>query len=1030
MLRKTTVALIIICVVLMVVSMDLFSPRQSVAESAPEAVNGLLDLSGWSFVEDGIVRLDGQWELYQRSLLNPNDFDPDPPNVTVPELPSYVQVPDSWGRDDNRRLQPSPFGYATYRLRVKLPEETRDIYGIRVTNIKTAHTLFVNGMEVGGRGLPGINKQDTVSANAPYVRFFSTSDNSVNIIVQVANYQYSQGGINASILLGYQEDILSVRDIAFTKDMLATTTLLLMGAYFIVLFRMRGAERSWLYFGLCCLSMCLFTAMHGEKIIWMPLSSLPYEWFTKIQDFSGVLAELFLLLYARHIFPHLFRKTAMTLFGFTIAARMLLILVTPAVIFTQLSIVSFILAFVEVLYVIYVMSAGAIRKMEGSLYMLISGISLLSMVVVSLLGYLGIQAVFSIQLVSWLCFFAAQVFLLSQRFVNAFVSVQKLSERLSSMNRMKDEFLANTSHEMKTPLHGIINIAQSLLEGAAGQMTPQQEENVAIIVGTGKRMNNLVGDLLDFSRLKNGELVLKQRPIALRPVVGVIFDMFRHLAGTKPVQLIELLSDRQFAYVDEDRLVQILNNLIGNALKFTSAGDIIVSAREEEGWLVVSVSDTGIGIPPDKLEDIFESFEQAGIGISKEYGGTGLGLTIARRLVELHGGKIWVESQFGQGAVFTFTLPLADGAIQQPLSKEQERVNELRQSSMLQLFSADMFRLDGEGAFTILVVDDDAANRRVLLNLLSVEKYTVIAVSSGIEALHQLEQNLRIDMAIVDLMMPGMSGYEVCRAIRERYSLSELPVLLLTARNRPEEMMAAFDAGVNDFLGKPVESGELKARIRTLLRMKVSARESVSAEMAFLQAQIKPHFLYNALNTISAYSLDDPNAARVLLANLSHYLRGSFDFRNLDSLVPLRKEMELVDAYVSIEKARFGERLCVEYNLDAEVDCLLPPLVIQPLVENAVQHGLARRKRGGKVIITIRGTEREVRIMVEDDGIGLQEAMELRQYEDKEMANGGVALKNINKRLIQMYGRGLEIESKTTGGTVVTILIPKGGSAD
>lgn len=142
---------------------------------------------------------------------------------------------------------------------------------------------------------------------------------------------------------------------------------------------------------------------------------------------------------------------------------------------------------------------------------------------------------------------------------------------------------------------------------------------MAIIVGTGKRMTNLVGDLLDFSKLKNGELVLKQQAIALRPVVRVIFDLFRHMAGTKPVQFIDLLNDRQFVYVDEDRLTQILNNLIGNALKFTAAGEIVVSAKEEGGWLAISVSDTGIGIPSNKLDLIFESFEQAGIGIAKKY---------------------------------------------------------------------------------------------------------------------------------------------------------------------------------------------------------------------------------------------------------------------------------------------------------------------------------------------------------------------------------------------------------------------------
>ncbi|OKQ00038.1 ATP-binding protein [Paenibacillus sp. P46E] len=1027
MRKKTVIALMFFVVALILIMTYWFSINRSAAGSNPEAVNGVLDLTRWGFAESGIASLDGEWEYYRDRLLTPDDFNPRKKDGKMPVMTSYVHVPDKWEHYKVEGRNQSPYEYATFRLRVNLPEGDGEVYGIRQTNIKTAHTLFVNGREIGGRGIPGMNKQDTVSVNAPYVRFFSADGDSADIIVQVANYRYFQGGITRSIDLGLQADILAVRDDSIAKDLLASSAFLLMGTYFIVLFWMRGRERSWLYFGLCCTSICIYSVTHGEKIVVLLLPGLPYELFTKIQDFSGVTAELFLLLYTMYSFPHLFKKIAITVFGATIAARMILILTTPASVFTQVSLVSFALLLVAALYVIYVMAVGAMRRMEGSVYLLFGALSLLAMAVVSLMEFLDIPAAFSFQLAAWLCFFITQGLLLSKRFVNAFAAVQKLSERLSSMDRLKDEFLTNTSHEMKMPLHGIINIAQSLLEGAVGPMTPQQAENVAMIVGTGKRMNHLVGDLLDLSKLKNGELVLNRQAVALRPLVHVVFEMFRHLSGDKPVRFIDLLSDRHFIYADEDRLMQILNNLIGNALKFTAAGEITVSAREENGWLVISVSDTGIGIPHEKLETIFESFEQAGSVFAGEYGGSGLGLSIAKRLVQLHGGIIWAESEHGQGAVFTFTVPLAAESGDNPGAKAgKQEANELLKTVALQTFRADTVKLEGGEMFTILVVDDDATNRQVLLNLLSLENYTVIAVSSGSEAVRQLELNRNIDLAIVDLMMPGMSGYEVCRNIRKRYSLSELPVLLLTARNRPEEMLAAFDAGVNDFLGKPVEAGEMKARIRTLLKMKRSMSESISAEMAFLQAQIKPHFLYNALNTISAFSLDEPQAARDLLAKLSRYLRGSFDFRNLDKLVTLSKELELVEAYLSIEKARFGERLRVLYDIDDNVHCLLPPLVIQPLVENAVQHGLADRKQGGTVAIFVRESQGEVVITVEDDGVGLQQPFPNKSIKDSDAASSGVALKNIQQRLVRMYGHGFDIESKATGGTAVTIRIPKG----
>lgn len=204
-----------------------------------------------------------------------------------------------------------------------------------------------------------------------------------------------------------------------------------------------------------------------------------------------------------------------------------------------------------------------------------------------------------------------------------------------------------------------------------------------------------------------------------------------------------------------------------------------------------------------------------------------------------------------------------------------------------------------------------------------------------------------------------------------------------------------------------------------------AAEEVLRSDIAFLQAQIKPHFLFNAINTISAFSLDDTQMARDLLAKLSQYLRGSFDFKNRDRLVTLRKELELVDAYLFIERARFGDRLRVIYNIDDNVDCLLPPLIIQPLVENAVQHGLSVRKKGGTVEIAVRNEKDFVIITVEDNGVGIEEALYKKLFEDSTEESVGVALKNIQLRLIRMYGHGLEIERKAAGGTRVTIRITK-----
>ncbi|OXM82990.1 ATP-binding protein [Paenibacillus rigui] len=1019
-MRKNAAALLtIICTLMIFFSVyEGVSIRRAVANH-PVAERGVMDLTGWDFAASGIAPLNGEWEYYRNQLLVPDDFNPDKRGGKLPEMTAYVHVPDIWDRYLGQ--EDAAHGYATFRLRVKLEEGNGRIYGIRPLNIKTAHKLYVNGREIGGRGIPGLNSQGTVSVNAPYARFFALEGSSAEIVVQVANYRYADGGITHPIFLGYQEDIQFSRETAVSIDLIAVSGFVLIGTYFLVLYRMRRRERSWLYFGLCCVSVGMYVATHGEKIVAIVLPELDFELMLKIQTLSGAFVELFLLLYTMRSFPNLFKKIAMQGFGAILTVRILFTLLTPASVFSQADFLVFALSLAEILYVVYVMAAGAVRRMEGASYMLIGALSLLILDVVTTLDIILSVSVYSIQVVAWISFALAQMLLLSKRFIRAFSAVEQLSKRLHSLDRFKDEFLANTSHEMKTPLHGIINIAQSLIEGAAGRLTPQQEENVALIASTGKRMANLVGDLLDFSKLKNGELILKRRAVALRPVVQVIMEMFRHLSGNKPVRFIELLNNRQFVYMDEDRLVQILNNLIGNALKFTAAGEITVSAREENGWLAISVADTGIGIPPGKLEVIFEAFEQTGSAMAREFGGTGLGLSITKRLVELHGGIIRAESGPGKGAVFTFTAPLAREGDDQLAGAEIAAASEPTMMLDRPPAASDTFRLEGDKTFTVLVADDDAANRQVLINLLSVEKYTVIAVSHGQEAMRQLDLNRRIDLAVIDLMMPGMSGYEVCRNIRNRYSLSELPVLLLTARNRPEDILTAFDAGVNDFLGKPVEAGELKARIRTLLEMKKSVGKLINAEMAFLQAQIKPHFLFNTLNTVISVSYTDVGKAQELLGELGQYLRSSFDFQNLEHLVSIRKELELVESYLIIEQARFGPRLQVIYDIDEQIRVPIPPLVIQPIVENAVRHGVTKRPEGGTVRISAKSGQDGIVVLVEDDGPGF--SLESKMAGTKERT-GGVGLANIERRMRTLYGTGLEIDSTPGQGTKVTIRVP------
>ena len=401
-----------------------------------------------------------------------------------------------------------------------------------------------------------------------------------------------------------------------------------------------------------------------------------------------------------------------------------------------------------------------------------------------------------------------------------------VAEQLRRVDRMKDEFMANTSHELRTPLTGIIGLAESLIDGATGTLPVATLANLRMIVSSGRRLASLVNDILDFSKLRQKGITLQCRPVGVYALADVVLTLSQPLVQRKAVRLINAIgADLPAVEADENRVQQIMHNLVGNAIKFTESGNVSVSAEVRAGCVAVTVSDTGIGIAAENFERIFESFEQAEGSIEREYGGTGLGLAVTRQLVELHGGEIEVASERGKGSRFTFTLPLYQGAALPTQAVADADLADLEafiptvqldaQADLL-IVTPESGQADG---FNILVVDDEPVNLQVLTNQLSLYNYHVIQASDGIAALDMVRQGLQPDLVLLDIMMPRMSGYEVCRKLREQFPANELPVVMLTAKNRVVDLIEGFNAGSNDYLTKPFSKNELLARIKTHLQL-------------------------------------------------------------------------------------------------------------------------------------------------------------------------------------------------------------------
>ena len=422
---------------------------------------------------------------------------------------------------------------------------------------------------------------------------------------------------------------------------------------------------------------------------------------------------------------------------------------------------------------------------------------------------------------------------------------QEVIHQLRQVDKLKDQFLANTSHELRTPLNGIVGLSESLLEKIDSEA---EVEDLELIIASGRRLSNLVNDILDFSRLKEHDLQLKKGPVDIRTIAELCLRMNRQLLSGKNIVLQNNIPENlPYCLADENRLQQILQNLVANAIKFTKEGKVSIDAMVVEDMLVTSITDTGIGIDKEKQDVIFREFEQGDGSIAREYGGTGLGLSITKYLVELHGGSIGVVSEPEKGSVFSFTIPLApDSSV--PLdtsSNEKDFVSTLKMLSGEEILTQHdtqpraILRLpitqpvppaqqpsptthvspitNGNEKRHILVVDDEPVNLKVLKNHLEREGYMVTLAHDGHEALQLLQNGTQFHLVLLDVMMPRIPGYEVCQKIRERYLLTELPVIMVTAKNQVNDLVEGLGIGANDYIVKPFSKDELLARVKTQL---------------------------------------------------------------------------------------------------------------------------------------------------------------------------------------------------------------------
>ncbi|MFD1416547.1 ATP-binding response regulator [Oceanobacillus jeddahense] len=969
----------------------------------PDIQEGKLDLSSWEIEEGQSLLLDGEWDFYPSQFLMQEDTNP-------AEAPEAIQVPHGWENNLG-----SPFGYGTYRLQLQVqPDDDRN-FKLYIPNIRTSSEIYVNGQKVAETGQLAETETAYVADIIPKtVTFTADEEGNIDLVIQVANFIDSRdGGIYLSLRFGTDEAITKEVQLTNYSQVVIAAILLMHTVYTLIIYFIGGKDKKVLSFSLLTFSLFSgFLFYSGEKLL-QQFFNIDYE-----LEFWMIHTVYLIIFYAlvqctdHQKLPYWNKIFPFFKWGMAALAVVTIFLSIPQIL--ALRPVYNIFAF----FTAVVTSASIILMYKNNPKA--RNLMLLGFIAISNHGiwnYLwsGKSVYLTFYPFDMIIAVTCYTIVWFQGYFQKHRKTKDLAERLKKVNEEKDQFLANTSHEFRNPLNSILLLSEAIRDREKTSLSKQSKTELNTVLNVGQQMNQLLTDLLETRNLQVNNPRLNRQVIALEPIVTGIIEVLRFSSDVKNLSIVHMIpKDFPPVYADENRVKQILFNLVDNAIKYTNKGSITVSASIKEHKVAIHVTDTGIGISKEMQKRIFQPYEQGNPEHEMSEGGFGLGLNIAKQLVELHGGTIRVSSKKEEKTTFTFTLALAmqetvalnsESQIEKSVLKEkrEQTVQPNRKNNQVP---------------SVLIVDDNPASLLALKAIIPNDMYQPVFVSYAKQAVEELK-NREWDIVISDIMMPQISGYELTRVIRERFSLTELPVLLLTGGTT--DIQAAFLAGANDYITKPVEPVELKARMDSLITLKRVAEQQVQMETSWLQAQIQPHFLFNTLNSIMALSELDVEEMRKLLNEFSNLLRSKFQFQHMKDLIPLEEELNIVRSYLYIEQVRFGEALQVNWDLEDEQGVYVPFLSIQPLVENAVQHGV--RNKQGKGTITISCEKDSARskatITVEDDGAGIEETEVPNILSGESESKSGVGLFNVDKRLHQHFGKGLQVISSLSQGTKV-----------
>ena len=733
------------------------------------------------------INLNTTWDFYWEELKNPGSFD------DQTRLDSYF-FPKLWNGGQTQNGQwLTRYGFATYRLQVLLPE-THEQIALKLQDYYSAYRFYVNGKLLAENGRVGLDEGSSKGGWKQLIVDIPDTSR-LDIVLQISNFQHAKGGAKESIFIGEKEILQAERQLNLAYDLILTGGFFLTGLFFLSSFLFLGYSRINLFFSLFCIIFSYRIIGSDEYAVQLLVPDLPWHIQVRLEYIALFLAPAFFGLFTYKLFPKETSRKVVKVFTSVCLALTLIAAFFPTTWFTHLAEPYLIFLLPLILYASLVYyRAFRVRRTAAKLAV-ISGIVVFALFAYKILIFLlNIQENEFFTFLGFMLFLFFESLILFHLFTDSLKRAKDIAEQAS---KSKSTFLSMMSHEIRTPMNAVIGLTNFIMDD-----NPKKEhlETLNTLRFSAQNLLVIINDILDLSKIEAQKIEFEKRPVNLYELAKSLKRIFSPIAKQKGIHLNIDFDMRvpPFILCDPTRISQILTNLINNAVKFTKQGgvDVIVEQVEKVGdqiTLLFKVKDSGIGIPQEKIETIFDSFTQASSNTTREFGGTGLGLTITKKLLQLQGVTLQLESEVGVGTTFSFEQTFE-------VSTKEQIIAQLDPVKPLPL------KLEGE----ILLVEDNQINVMVAKKFLHKWGVSVTVAENGQEAV-ELTHTRNFDLILMDLQMPVMDGYQATKALRARGL--KTPIIALTASALLDEQNKIFNAGMDDFVIKPFDPDELLAKI-------------------------------------------------------------------------------------------------------------------------------------------------------------------------------------------------------------------------